>query len=118
MKVNPQTPHFYFKLAQTYYQKNRLEEATYQYDRVLFLNPNHLSELNELGMIEKKTQKYQEAETYYQQLAQLNPKNPRVRVELEDVLTKQEKCKEARTVGHQVIDLKQKLSDEILTPDS
>ncbi len=71
---------FLLKKAQIYSQQNRLEEAIYQYEQVLCLNPNHLVALNQLGRIKKKMQKYQEAENYYQRLAQLNPKNPGIRL--------------------------------------
>ena len=62
-----------FELAVQKHQNNNLQDAQNYYQKVLALDPNHVSTLYNLGSIFEKLREYQKAKDYFEKVIKINP---------------------------------------------
>jgi len=63
-----------FNLAIKNHQENKIDIAQELYNQVLKVDPNHLSAINNLGVLFKKLNQIQKAKSCYEKVIQIDPK--------------------------------------------
>ena len=62
-----------FDLAVKNHLNNNLQDAQNYYQKVLALDPNHVSTLYNFGSIFEKLREYQKAKDYFEKVIKINP---------------------------------------------